>query len=189
MMTNYFNNDLYTWIMAIDILFIVFFMLSIAIELLQRSLDETKFKLEILEQIKDIDDIFKKNDNFKFYKTNTDETETYLFISNDHKFAYHELADERSRITMVFSPLENADLSVIIHLDLKSRKMLRIRSTDLNYCVNKLNEYGINMDALLQINTLPRLTKRKFKLSDKLTSELLSRMISDLKSFYKTLSK
>ena len=188
-MTNYFNNYLYTWIMIIDILFVVFFALSIIIELLQRSLDETEFRLEILEQIKDVDDAFKKNNNFKFYKTNTDETETYLFISNDYKFTYHELVDEQSRITMVFSSLEDTNLSLIIHLDFKSRKPIRIRSIDTNYCVNKLNEYGINMDALPQMDTLPALTKRKFELSDKLTSELLSRMRSDLKPFYKTMSK
>lgn len=45
------------------------------------------------------------------------------------------------------------------------------------------------MDALLQINTLPTLTKLKFKLSDKLTSELLSRMSSDLESFRKMMSE
>lgn len=186
MITNYFNNDTYTLIMAIDILFIVFFVLSIIIELLQRSLDETEFRLEILEQIIGVDDAFKKNDNFKFYKTNTDETETYLFISNDKKFAYHEFAEKQSRVTMIFSSLEDTMVSLIIHIDLNSKKVIRIQSIDINYCVNKLNGYAINMDALLQINTLPTLTKLKFKLSDKLAYELLSRMTSDLKSFYKT---
>lgn len=186
MPTNYFNNDLYIFIMIIDILFIIFFVLNIIIELLQRSLDETEFRLEILEQIKDVDDAFKKNNNFKFYKTNTDETETYLFISNDQKFVYHEFADEQSRITMIFSSLEDTMVSLIIHIDLNSKKVIRMQSIDINYCVNKLNEFGINMNALLQINTLPTLTKLKFKLSDKLASKLLSRMMSDLKSFYKT---
>lgn len=190
MMTNYFNNDTYVLIMAIDILFIIFFTLSIIIELLQRSLDEIKCRLEILEQIKDVDDAFKKNNNFKFYKTNTDETETYLFISNDQKFAYHEFADEQSRITMIFSSLENTDLVLIIHLDLNSKKIIRVRSTtDMNYFINKFNEFGINMDALQQIHTLPMLVKRKFELSDKLTSELLLRMSSDLESFRKMMSE
>ena len=45
------------------------------------------------------------------------------------------------------------------------------------------------MDALQQIHTLPMLVKRKFELSDKLTSELLSRMSSDLKSFRKMMSE
>lgn len=180
MMTNYFDNNTYALIMAIDILFIIFFVTSIIVELLQIFLDESKCRLKILEQIVDVDGAFKKNNNFKFYKTNTDETETYLFISNDKKFAYHEFAEKQSRVTMV---------SLIIHIDLNSKKVIRIQSTDINYCVNKLNEYGINMDALLQINTLPTLTKLKFKLSDKLTSELLSRMSSDLESFRKMMSE
>ena len=111
------------------------------------------------------------------------------FISNDKKFAYHEFAEKQSRVTMIFSSLEDTMVSLIIHIDLNSKKVIRIQSTDINYCVNKLNEYGINMDALLQINTLPTLTKLKFKLSDKLTSELLSRMSSDLESFRKMMSE
>ena len=43
MITNYFNNDLYTSIMIIDVLFIIFFAISIIIELLQIFLDEIKF--------------------------------------------------------------------------------------------------------------------------------------------------
>lgn len=190
MPTNYFNNDLYIFIMIIDILFIIFFVLNIIIELLQRSLDETEFRLEILEQIKDVDDAFKKNNNFEFYKTNTDETETYLFISNDQKFAYHEFADEQSRITMIFSSLEDTMVSLIIHIDLNSKKLIRVRSTtDMNYFISKFNEFGINMDTLQQMHTLPMLVKRKFELSDKLTSELLSKMRSDLKSFRKMMSE
>lgn len=190
MMTNYFNNNAYALITAIDILFIIFFVLSIIIELLQRSLDEIKFRLEILEQIRDVDDAFKKNNNFEFYKTNTDETETYLFISNDQKFVYHEFADGQSRITMIFSSLEDTRLSLIIHIDLNSKKLIRVRSTtDMNYFINKFNEFGINMDALQQIYTLPTLIKRKFELSDKLTSELLSRMSNDLKSFRKMMGE
>lgn len=190
MMTKYFNNNLYTSIMIIDVLFIIFFAISIIIELLQIYLDEIKFRLAILEQIKDVDDTFMKNNNFKFYKTNTDETETYLFISNDQKFAYHEFADEQSRITMIFSSLEDTMLSLIIHIDLNSKKLIRVRSTtDMNYFINKFNEFGINMDVLQQMHTLPMLVKRKFELSDKLTSELLSRMSSDLKSFRKMMSE
>lgn len=189
MMTNYFDNNTYALIMAIDILFIIFFVTSIIVELLQIFLDESKCRLKILEQIVDVDGAFKKNNNFKFYKTNTDETETYLFISNDKKFVYHEFAEKQSRVTMIFSSLEDTMVSLIIHIDLNSKKLIRIQSTDINYCVNKLNEYDINMDALLQINTLPTLTKLKFKLSDKLTSELLSRMSSDLESFRKMMSE
>lgn len=190
MMTKYFNNDLYTSIMIIDVLFIIFFAISIINELLQIYLDEIKFRLAILEQIKDVDDAFMKNNNFKFYKTNTDETETYLFISNDQKFTYREFADEQSRITMIFSSLEDTRLSLIIHIDLNSKKLIRVRSTtDMNYFINKFNEFGINMDVLQQIHTLPMLVKRKFELSNKLTSELLSRMSSDLKSFRKMMSE
>lgn len=184
------TNDLYNLIIAIDILFAIFLTLSTIIEVLQISLDETKCKLGILEQIKDIDSIFKKMDNFKFYKNSTDETEMYLFISNDQKFVYHEFADEQSRITMIFSSLEDINLSLIIHIDLNSKKWIRVRSTtDINYFINKFNEFGINMDALQQIHTLPMLIKRKFELSDKLTSELLLRMSGDLKSFHKMMSK
>lgn len=190
MMTNYFNNDSYALIMAIDILFIIFFVTSIIVELLQIFLDESKCRLGILEQIQGIDDIFKKMDNFKFYKNTTDETEMHLFISNDQKFLYHEFADKQSRLTMVFSSLEDTKLSLIIHIDLNSRKIIRVRSTtDMNYFINKFNEFGINMDALQQIYTLPMLVKRKFELSDKLASELLLRMSSDLKSFHKMMSK
>lgn len=190
MMTNYFDNNTYTLIMAIDILFIIFFVTSIIVELLQIFLDESKCRLRILEQIQDVDGIFKKMNNFKFYKNSTDKTEMYLFISNDQKFVYHEFADKQSRVTMIFSSLEDTMPSLIIHIDLNSKKVIRVRSTtDMNYFINKLNGYGVNMDALLQINTLPTLTKLKFKLSDKLTSELLSRMSSDLKSFLKTMSE
>lgn len=171
-------------------LFAIFLALSTIIEVLQISLDETKCKLGILEQIKDIDSIFKKIDNFKFYKNSTDETEMYLFISNDQKFVYHEFADEQSRITMIFSSLEDINLSLIIHIDLNSKKWIRVRSTtDINYFINKFNEFGINMDSLQQIHTLPMLIKRKFELSDKLTSELLLRMSGNLKSFHKMMSK
>lgn len=184
------TNDLYNLIMAIDILFIIFFVLSIMIELLQISLDETKCRLRILEQIQGIDDIFKKMDNFKFYKNTTDETEMHLFISNDQKFVYHEFAVKQSRVTMVFSSLEDINLLLIIHIDLNSKKIIRVRSTtDINYFINKFNEFGINMDALQQIHTLPMLIRRKFELSDKLISELLLRMSGDLKSFHKMMSK
>ena len=157
------TNALYNLIIAIDILFIIFFALSIMVELLQIYLDETKWRIRILEQIQDIDDIFKKMDNFKFYKNTTDETVMYLFISNDQKFVYHEFAVKQSRVTMVFSSLEDINLSLIIHIDLNSKKIIRVRSTtDINYFINKFNEFGINMDALQQIHTLPMLVKRKF---------------------------
>ena len=104
--------------------------------------------------------------------------------------AYHEFADEQSRITMIFSSLEDTMLSLIIHIDLNSKKLIRVRSTtDMNYFINKFNEFGINMDVLQQMHTLPMLVKRKFELSDKLTSELLLRMSGDLKSFHKMMSK
>lgn len=46
MMTNYFDNNTYVLIMAIDILFIIFFVTSIIVELLQIFLDESKCRLK-----------------------------------------------------------------------------------------------------------------------------------------------
>lgn len=178
------TNDLYNLIIAIDILFAIFLALSTIIEVLQISLDETKCKLGILEQIKDVDDAFKKNDNFKFFKRNTEERETYLFISSDKKFIYHEVADNMSNITMLFSTSDNKDF-LLIHLNLHSKRFIRIRSTNINYFIDKLNDYNINLNAISLIYDLPKLSKYKFRIPDKYVSEILSVMIKDLESFRK----
>lgn len=179
----YFDNDLFIFIIIIDVLFALFIITSIICKILEISLDETKCDLELLDQIKNIDSIFKKNDNFKFYKNNTDESETYLFISKDNKFAYHEMADKYHNLTMLFTSVENSKLMLLIHLDLHSRRLIKIRSTDINYFVNKFDEFGINMDSLQKLNMLSNISKYKFRISDKLASKLLSRMRNDLKLF------
>lgn len=185
----YFDNDLFIFIIVIDVLFALFIITSIICKMLEISLNESKYELKLLEQIKNIDDNFKKNDNFKFYKNNTDESETYLFISKDGKFVYHELADNYQNLTMLFSSTENNKLNLLIHLDLHSRRLIKVRSTDINYFVNKFDEFGINMNSLQSVNELSNMSKYKFKISDKLASELLVKMRNDLKIIQKSISE
>lgn len=86
-MTNYFDNNTYALIMAIDILFIIFFVTSIIVELLQIFLDESKCRLKILEQIVDVDGAFKKiiiSNFIKLIQMKLKHIYLYLMIKNLH---------------------------------------------------------------------------------------------------------
>ena len=183
----YFDNNLYDLIILVDILFVISIIVTIINKLIDRSLNVSNYLLKLIDQIKPVDDIFLKNKNFKYANTIKETEETRFFVTKDNTFSYHEVAT-KSDLTMIFSDPKSKGI-LIIYISLHRYRIIRYNCTDVDYFVNLLKEFGVNMDVLQQIERSNKYTKKKFKLSDSSASRILVKMRENVIEFRKAISE
>lgn len=183
----YFDNNLYNLIILVDILFVILSITIIFIKLIERSLNVSNYLIKLLDQIVPIDNIFLKNKDLKHAKTIKETEESCLFVAKDGTFAYHEVATD-SNLTMMFLDNKNNDF-LIIYISLRRYRIIRYNCTNVNYFVNLLKEFGVNMDVLQQIEMSNKYIKKKFKLSDSSVSKILVKMRDNAIEFRKVISE